>query len=166
MKQEHMDNEWMMRVINAQINECLKLLSKKNKEYIVGKSEDPLGNFRRAAGLLGTTPEAALFGMLAKHLVSISDMCNSGERFSQDVWNEKITDAINYLLMLRCLVIERYTNDYWEIFGPPEPAGENCENCWYNVATEEEKKNGESYCRIDQQKYGLHDDCHQKEEEE
>jgi hypothetical protein len=42
--------------------------------------------------------------MMAKHTVSIYDMCNSGKEYSIDMWNEKITDSINYLLLLRALI--------------------------------------------------------------
>jgi len=42
--------------------------------------------------------------MMAKHTVSIYDMCGSGEIYDIAKWDEKITDHINYLLLLRALV--------------------------------------------------------------
>ena len=46
--------------------------------------------------------------MATKHFVSISDMCQDGKPHSIDMWNEKITDAINYLFLLKGLVVEEY----------------------------------------------------------
>ena len=42
--------------------------------------------------------------MMAKHTVSIYDMCNSGQKYPIELWNEKITDHINYLLLLRAII--------------------------------------------------------------
>ena len=53
---------------------------------------DRLHNFRVAATMQGITPAQALAGMMAKHTVSIYDMCNSE------------TDHINYLLLLAAAV--------------------------------------------------------------
>ena len=39
--------------------------------------------------------------MSSKHFISLTDMINSGKEFNKDVWDEKITDAINYLLLLK-----------------------------------------------------------------
>ena len=44
--------------------------------------------------------------MLAKHLVSLSDMCTDGNDYTLERWAEKITDSINYLLILRAVVEE------------------------------------------------------------
>lgn len=41
-----------------------------------------------------------------KHIISIVDMIKSHQEFSKDLWLEKITDAINYLILLRCLIME------------------------------------------------------------
>ena len=45
-------------------------------------------------------------GMLSKHLISISDMCTDERQYSREQWDEKITDSINYFLILRALVEE------------------------------------------------------------
>ena len=44
--------------------------------------------------------------MLAKHLVSIADMVGARKDYPQETWDEKITDSINYLLILRAVVAE------------------------------------------------------------
>lgn len=85
---------------------CASLLTRKGVEY--EKSADRLANFKRAAMLQHETPEKALFGMLAKHIVSIADLCaESGDRdIPLELWDEKIMDGISYLVLLRALAEE------------------------------------------------------------
>lgn len=45
--------------------------------------------------------------MLAKHIVSLYDMCFADNAvFRPEEWDEKITDSINYLVLLRAIVKE------------------------------------------------------------
>lgn len=50
-------------------------------------------------------------GMLTKHLVSLSDMCGKteslGATYPVAAWEEKIGDAINYLVLLEAIVKEQ-----------------------------------------------------------
>ena len=98
-----MKTERFNQIINTQLGSCKDILQYKAKEYA---TEDRLHNFRVAASLQGVPAKNALSGMMAKHTVSIYDMCGSEESFSQELWDEKITDSINYLLLLRALVQE------------------------------------------------------------
>ena len=104
-----MNNKKFGIVVARQIKFSLQLLTAKGNEY-AEKNPDRLIAFRRAATLQKCTPEAALFGMLAKHLVSVADLCDNPPEGDDAVakWTEKITDSINYLLLLRGLVAERY----------------------------------------------------------
>ena len=71
----------------------------------------PVGAFKAAAALQHTTPERALAGMLAKHIVSLYDMCFDGDTdYDISTWNEKITDSLNYLFLLKAIVKEGHTN--------------------------------------------------------
>lgn len=81
------------------------MLFSKNAHY--NPAEDKLRGFKATAALRGTTPQGALAGMMAKHTLSVYDMCESGEEYPMDVWNEKISDHINYLLLLRAIVQEQ-----------------------------------------------------------
>jgi hypothetical protein len=96
-----MSTEEFTRLIEEQIGRSTSLLIDKAKEY--ASDIDRLHNFKVAAQLLGGTQEQALGGFLAKHIVSVFDMINSGKEYPQAVWNEKITDSINYLLILRAM---------------------------------------------------------------
>ena len=45
--------------------------------------------------------------MMSKHIISIYDMCFSEQTiYDQSIWNEKITDTLNYLFLLNALVRE------------------------------------------------------------
>ena len=106
-----MNLNWFERLARARMNECLKLCcGKKNLEY--SRGGDKLHNFKRAGDMLGVTPEKALVGMFAKHLVSILDMVDDLPVLpDKEIMEEKITDSINYLLLLEALIKERYGTD-------------------------------------------------------
>ena len=94
-------------IIREQIDRCENTLCKKAEEYA---TTDRLHNFKAAAGLQDCLPTTALAGMMCKHTVSVYDMIRgleSGEEYPLDMWNEKIGDSINYLLLLSALVRER-----------------------------------------------------------
>jgi hypothetical protein len=91
-------------IIDQQLDICRHLLVVKGKEYSL--TDDRLESFRKAAQLQGETMKQALCGMLAKHVVSVYDMCMSDGKFTLDKWTEKVTDSINYLLLLMAAVEE------------------------------------------------------------
>lgn len=93
-------------IVEAKILEIQNTLLKKGKEYAPGADTDRLANFRKAAHLQGINMKQALQGMQAKHIVSIADMIASGEDYPQEVWDEKIGDALVYFLLLTTVVIE------------------------------------------------------------
>ena len=91
------------RLFEEQVNRSRSVLVSKAKEYA---TEDRLHNFKVAAALEGKTQEQALAGMMAKHTVSVYDMAESGLAYPIDLWQEKITDHINYLFLLNAIVRE------------------------------------------------------------
>ncbi|MBR2949040.1 MAG: hypothetical protein IKC46_04175 [Lachnospiraceae bacterium] len=93
-------------IFMKQMKACEDTLQKKKKEY-AGNGTDRLGAFKTAASLQKCSAKEALAGMFAKHVVSIYEMCGTkGAPFPVPVWEEKITDSINYLILLRALVEE------------------------------------------------------------
>lgn len=98
-----MNIEKFNQVIEEQMKRSTDLLIVKAKEYA---TDDRLHNFKIASALQQCKPSQALAGMMAKHTVSIYDMCNSGQKYPIELWNEKITDHINYLLLLRAIIEE------------------------------------------------------------
>lgn len=98
-----MDVKEFNHIIEGQINQCMTILGLKANEYA---TEDRLHNFRVAAAMQGITTRAALGGMMAKHTVSIYDMLADEAVHPLRVWEEKITDHINYLLLLTAILVE------------------------------------------------------------
>jgi hypothetical protein len=96
------------KLVNARLAVCNQTLGRKANEYA---TEDRLHNFKIAASLQGIEPETALLGMWAKHIVSVVDIVNRTERGedcpSREMLSEKITDVINYALLLEALIEER-----------------------------------------------------------
>lgn len=96
------------KVVTTTLAKCERTLTTKAEEY--AGEQDRLHNFKQAGHLQQTTPETALGGMLSKHIVSVFDMIRdveAGQSHSIEQWDEKLGDAINYLLLLKGLVIER-----------------------------------------------------------
>lgn len=102
----------------AQLKRCEDVLCIKADEYA---TDDRLHNFKQAALLQETTPAAALGGMMCKHTISVYDMIKGveeGKVYPLSLWNEKITDSMNYLLLLWAIVNEDKAMQY---SGEPMP---------------------------------------------
>ena len=92
-------------IVDQQFLRCLDVLGIKDSEYAV--EGDRLHNFKVAAGLKHETPRQALIGMMVKHTVSVYDMgLDTRTYYSDAIWDEKITDNINYLLLLKAILSE------------------------------------------------------------
>lgn len=89
--------------VSRQLEYCKSLLIHKGSEYAPDES-DRLGSFKVAGALQDVSSKEALCGMLAKHIVSVYEMCRSTDQHSPEKWTEKITDSINYLLILKAMV--------------------------------------------------------------
>ena len=79
-------------------------LESKSAEY--STEGDKLHNFKVAAAVQGVSAVQALGGMMAKHTVSVYDMIGTGKAYPLELWEEKIKDSINYLLLLWALIQE------------------------------------------------------------
>ena len=93
-------------VITDRIQNCLDTLGVKADEYA---TDDRLHNVKVAGEIQNCTPIKALAGMMCKHTVSVYDLINdfeSGKNVPAELWNEKIGDSINYLLLLTALIEE------------------------------------------------------------
>ena len=99
MNHRDFSNLWEETVIKSK-----NTLVVKGAEYAPGT--DRLHNFKQAASLMGITPRQALGGMMVKHIVSVFDLINNEELEQMPVWDEKIGDSINYLILLKALVVE------------------------------------------------------------
>lgn len=101
-----MTHERFDEIVNNRIEKCLNVMCSKSVEYA---TEDKLHNFKVAAKLQNCTPVSALAGMMCKHTVSVYDLIRDheqGKDISIEMWDEKIGDSINYLLLLTALINE------------------------------------------------------------
>ncbi len=90
---------------------CRQTLCAKADEY--AEDDDRLHNFNIASILQGNTPIESIGGMMVKHTVSVYDLIRrtgKGAEISDAMWDEKIKDSINYLILLRGIVAERRRN--------------------------------------------------------
>lgn len=90
---------------------CEKLLNGIKKDEYAGE-KDRLRNFKTGGVQRETIPEDYLLGIKAKHTASISDMVKDlkqGKEYPLTLWREKITDEINYHVLLLALLVERST---------------------------------------------------------
>lgn len=105
-----MKHDTFSAIVENRQGYCRRVLTFKDNEY--SSSADRLHNFKAAGRMSNCSPELALWGMLAKHLVSVKDEI---DRMDENVLycptahflDEKVVDCINYLHLLEGLVVER-----------------------------------------------------------
>lgn len=100
-----MNDQDFEELLAGTLSQIQEVLGVKAREYAPGG--DRLHNFKIAAAYMQCTEEQACFSYLTKHLVSLADMVKSGKIHPNEVWDEKIGDALNYLILLRAIVAER-----------------------------------------------------------
>jgi hypothetical protein len=103
-----MNTETFDKIINERCRLIKSILSSKAKEYARG---DRLHNFKRAGSFMNKTPEAVCFGFAMKHFTSIADMVDDieqGKTPHEELAQEKLGDAINYLILLEAILTDRY----------------------------------------------------------
>ena len=101
-----MTSEKFNQLLEETLDKCKNTLGVKAEEYA---TSDRLHNFKIAATLQGCSPMTALAGMMAKHTVSVYDLIGRveyGVDVPLELWDEKIGDHINYLILLSALVRE------------------------------------------------------------
>lgn len=107
-----MNNKRFNKVVEGQLNYCKELLLVKGQEYSPEETtKDRLHQFKVAAAVQECNPKEALAGMMIKHTISIFDMCHD-EGLNYEKWEEKITDHINYLLLLKAIIEEETDEKY------------------------------------------------------
>lgn len=109
------------KVIEDRLSLCKSVLCRKADEYA---TDDRLHNFKVAAKLQNCTPEKALAGMMCKHTVSVYDLINDlekGKCATREMWEEKIGDSLNYLLLLTATLEERFECESSPVECKPEP---------------------------------------------
>ena len=101
------------KIVEGQLDRIRNVLVKKQAEYNL--DDDRLSVFKHGAGISEETPEQVLYGFMLKHIISVTDMINSKGTYSEELWNEKITDICNYLILLQedAVVIELKVSNHF-----------------------------------------------------
>jgi len=112
-----MDQKTFNQIVENQKEDCYATLIAKEKEYSDGK--DRLIQFKNVAAMRNVHPLEALAGMMVKHTSSIYEMIDTvkyGGFPPMEKWDEKITDHINYLFLLKALVLDM--GSYYKMYKP------------------------------------------------
>lgn len=107
------------KLVEERVNKIRQVLANKAKEYARG---DRLSNFKKAAYALSCTPEKECVHLWFKHVISIVDLVNDmdhGHIATDKMWDEKLTDGINYLFLLEALVTDRVNGLSGFVAPPP-----------------------------------------------
>ncbi len=102
-----MNSETFNQILEETFERCRCIMEMKSDEYA---THDRLHNFKVASLIQMVSPRKALWGMANKHLVSIMDIVG-GRPTDRATLDEKINDMINYLVLLKALVIEEMDNE-------------------------------------------------------
>jgi len=97
-----MTHERFNEVVEEMLDKCKSTLIKKQDEYNL--DEDRLSFFKDGNELTKLPPERILYLFMFKHIKSLADMVASEKSYPKELWEEKIQDNINYLLLLRALL--------------------------------------------------------------
>lgn len=89
------------RLLELRVGKICATLDSKAKEYAA--ESDRLHNFKATASEFGGTPTQALWGFLLKHLTSVRDMAMGIRPITPEAVDEKVGDAINYLILLEAV---------------------------------------------------------------
>lgn len=108
-----MRNEDFNEIFYNTMKKCESVLISKGSEYSL--DYDRLHNFQLAKQLMNSSAVNALGGMMVKHTVSVYDYVDRyerGENITLEQWDEKIIDSMNYLILLRAVLIEENADDW------------------------------------------------------
>ena len=100
--------EERQRIAEVRFAKCAKLLFAKGKDYAGDK--DALANFKQVASMLGLTPFQVWGVYFLKHVMSVTNSIIANPQNPQvesEPLEERITDAINYLVLFEALLKEK-----------------------------------------------------------
>ena len=104
-----MTNAEFQEILKARLASIETISGKKDGEY--SSNDDRLHVFKEAGRITDTTPEKALWGMFLKHFVSVQDMVHGRQTPTLGMIDEKIGDAILYLIILEAIFKENFVED-------------------------------------------------------
>jgi hypothetical protein len=93
-----MNQEDFGKLIANRIEHSTSVLARKGVIY--SSDEDRLSNFKSVGAMKKETPQKALWGMVAKHIIATQDMIDSGKIPTAGWINEYLGDIHNYMHLL------------------------------------------------------------------
>jgi hypothetical protein len=101
-----MERHEFVKIAEATMSQINNTIGVKGKEYSTG---DAFSNFKAAAGGLSfhDKPEMVAWEFATKHFQSIKDIISGKVPADQAVVDEKIGDAIVYLLLIKGMLTEK-----------------------------------------------------------
>lgn len=97
-----MNKDKFNNLVEERVEKIKRILLEKSAEY--SSDEDKLKNFKSGSPISGQTPTAYLWSLATKHLECIREMALG--RLDVKYYDEKIGDAINYMILLEGLFKE------------------------------------------------------------
>jgi len=94
------------KIFRHRIQHLDMTLIQKAKGYAF--NNDRLHNFKMSAGITRDTPVQTAWSFMAKHLTSIKDMVDGHYVPTPENLDEKITDAIAYLILIEACLKETF----------------------------------------------------------
>ena len=111
-----MKREEFIKTSEDALMHLMETLKQKGKEY--SKEYNAFANFENGVGVsMCDTRDGVLWHYMVKHIISIRDIVTDLEiggetrgHYTKEYVDEKIGDNINYLLLLRAMLLERLKN--------------------------------------------------------
>lgn len=103
-----MNSKRFYYLVDKETERIKDILISKGEEY--STLDNKLHNFDKAGRMSNQSREKALMGMLLKHQVSVDDIVNKldeGKLPTLDLLSEKITDILNYYILLKACIVDR-----------------------------------------------------------
>ena len=103
-----MNSKRFYHLVDKETERIKDILISKGEEY--STLDNKLHNFDKAGRMSNQSREKALMGMLLKHQVSVDDIVNKldeGKLPTLDLLSEKITDILNYYILLKACIVDR-----------------------------------------------------------
>ena len=95
-------------ILENRLSDVRSRLASKGDEY---STKDRLHNFKVCSRISGESEKKAWRGLFVKHLASVWDMIDGHQKPTKHLINEKIGDAIPYLILLEAILLKEVEND-------------------------------------------------------
>ena len=104
-----MDKETFKKCKDHLLRKANAVMNAKEAEYF--STDDVLGNLKRIAMFRDKETPEAIINLVAKQLVSVSDMVNNEpmmlDPIPLDQWEEKLVDSLNYIFKFYAAIREQ-----------------------------------------------------------